>query len=61
MQFEVIQDRETQGAWRVEAINFDGDGEAYVTIFSGPDAESRAYEYAEFKNNARVRELARTA
>lgn len=61
MQHEVIQDREIQGVWRVEAINAEGDGEAYVTIFSGPDAQERAYEYAEFKNSVRERELARSA
>jgi len=34
--------------WRVEAISDDGD--CYVTIFTGPDAQQRAEEYAEWKN-----------
>ena len=35
------------GAWTVEAIG--PDGEIYQAIFLGPDAESRAYEYARLK------------
>lgn len=46
VQYEVIRDRNTPDDWRVEAINHDGDGECYVTIFSGPNAEDRAKEYA---------------
>lgn len=38
--------------WRVEAINFAGEGECYVAIFSGPLAEERAREYAAWKNGA---------
>lgn len=35
--------------YRVEKLNSDGDGGIDVTIFSGPDAEKRAVEYAEWK------------
>lgn len=35
--------------WVVWASNPYGDGEVYVTTFSGPDAEARALEYAAAK------------
>lgn len=53
MLYEVIKDTVTMDTWRVEAINACGDGEVFVTIFSGPDAEARAHEYARWKNSAR--------
>ncbi|MCI0349297.1 MAG: hypothetical protein L0Z53_07725 [Acidobacteriales bacterium] len=59
MKHEVVKDRTTLDTWRVEAINSQGDGEVYVTIFSGPDAKERAYEYADWKNN--VREFAQAS
>ena len=36
--------------WRVEAINYEGEGECYVAIFSGPQAEQRAKAYAAMMN-----------
>jgi hypothetical protein len=59
MQHEVVKDRTMLDSWRVEAINFQGDGEVYVAIFSGPDAEKRARDYADWQNG--VRELARAS
>jgi len=53
MNYEVVKDRTTMDTWRVEAIDTQGDGEVYVTIFSGPDAEQRAREYSDWKNGAR--------
>jgi hypothetical protein len=50
MIYEVAQDRIDHHDWRVEAINHDGDGEVYVTIFSGPDTQTRAEAYAAWKN-----------
>jgi hypothetical protein len=52
MSYEVMESRGVAGEWRVEAINFAGDGEVYVTIFAGPDAQARAIEYATWKNGA---------
>ena len=49
MNYEVIPDSISPGDWRVEAINDVGEGEVYVAIFSGPDAEQRAREYADWK------------
>ena len=46
MQIEVSERRDTPGAWGVEAVNVDGDGEIYMAVFSGPDAERRARDYA---------------
>ena len=42
MDWEVIEDRNHPGDWRVEAINHEGDGEVYVTIES-PRGESGCY------------------
>jgi len=53
MQYTLVKDRTTMDTWRVEAINEHRDGEVYVAIFSGPDAEQRAHEYADWKNGAR--------
>ena len=52
MTYEVLKDRAVLDTWRVEAINERGDAEVFVTIFSGPDAEHRACEYADWKNGA---------
>ncbi len=49
MDWELIEDRHHPGDWRVEATNHEGDGEVYVTIFSGPSARERAEEYAAWK------------
>ena len=35
--------------WIVEAINFERDGEVYRALFTGPEAEHRAREYADWK------------
>jgi hypothetical protein len=49
MRYEAFEDRKNPGDWRVEAINFASEGECYVAIFSGPDAQERAEEYAAWK------------
>ena len=49
MEWECFEDRKNRGDWRVEAIDFDNEGEVYVTIFSGPLARERAQEYAAMK------------
>jgi hypothetical protein len=54
MTYEIVESRDTPDEWRVEAIDHEGDGEVYVAIFSGPDAEARAREYAAFKNASGV-------
>jgi hypothetical protein len=45
MQAEAVQNSLVLGEWQTEFVNHDGDGEVYVTIFSGPDAEARAREF----------------
>jgi hypothetical protein len=50
MEYEIKQDGDE---YRVEAINYAGDGEVYVAIFAGPKAKVRAEEYAAFKNGCR--------
>ena len=59
MEYEVVEDRHEIGAWRVEATEFGpplgtGDGEIYVAVFSGPNAEARAREYAIWKAQRHV-------
>lgn len=44
LEAEVTERNDTPGSFGVEA--FGEDGECYLTIFSGPDAESRAREYS---------------
>lgn len=39
MQYTVTKDQKTMDTWRVEAIDEKSDGEVYVAIFSGPNAE----------------------
>ena len=57
MQCEIVQSRGAVDEWRVEAIDFEDEGQAYVTIFSGPDAQHRAEEYAAWKYDAVRQEL----
>lgn len=49
LEIEVVERKDTPGAWAVEAINSEGDGEIYMAIFSGPLAKNRAIEYAYMK------------
>lgn len=51
LEYEAFEDQVTRDSWRVEAIDFDSEGECYVAIFSGPGAEGRAREYASWKNS----------
>jgi len=48
--YEVVEDAIHAGDYRVEAIDTEADGEIYTAIFTGPDAEARAEEYADWKN-----------
>lgn len=48
MIWELTEDEEEPGDWRVEAVG--EDGECYVTIFSGPFARARASEYKAWRN-----------
>jgi hypothetical protein len=50
MTYEVLQDPDNPAEWRAEAIDEAGDGQCYVVVFSGPQAEERAREYAQWKN-----------
>ena len=51
--YEIAPTLDVPDEWRVEAIDYDNEGQVYVTIFSGPKAEERAVEYASFKNGTR--------
>ena len=44
---KVFEDRLSPGDWRVEWE--DEDGGVEVTIFSGPDARVRAFQYADWR------------
>lgn len=46
MKYELAESRHTHGEWVVEGIDYDGEGEIYVAIFSGPMAKERAEQYA---------------
>jgi hypothetical protein len=57
MEWECFEDRSNKGDWRVEAIDFDHEGDIYITIFSGPDSQQRAQEYAAMKSAQEDRSL----
>jgi len=48
LHYQAIRSKTTPREYVVEAIGLDG--EVYVTIFAGPDAEARASDYAAWKN-----------
>ena len=48
LKYEVIESPEFPGQWHAEAI--DDEGRVFVAVFSGPEAEERAREYADWKN-----------
>lgn len=50
LSYEAFQDHGT--VWAAEAIDFE-DGGCYRVLFSGPDSEARAKEYADWKNKLR--------
>ena len=50
MLYEVVRSHGMADEWRVEAIDDGNEGVVYVSIFSGPEAEARAQEYAGWKN-----------
>jgi hypothetical protein len=50
MNYETKESRDFKDHWHVEAI--DEEGRVFVAIFSGPDAQERAIEYAKLKNSA---------
>jgi len=51
MNYEAFQDKSSSD-WRVEAVDFENEGNVYIAIFSGPDAQARAAEYVQWKNQA---------
>ena len=61
MNFEVFVDEKTPGDWRVEAIDFENEGNIYVAVFSGPNAQVRANDYAQWQNEIRQRRPSRKA
>ena len=50
LEYEVARSTQDPDEWRVEAIDYDDEGQVYVAIFAGPEAEDRAREYAKFKS-----------
>jgi hypothetical protein len=54
---EVFPDKEFPNDWHVETIDKDS-GDIFVAVFSGPDAEERAREYAEWQESKLQRKAA---
>ncbi len=48
IKYELLRDKDIDGAWRVEALNELTD-EINIALFGGPRAESNAIEYLGFK------------
>jgi hypothetical protein len=46
---EVVRRPGRPESWAVEAIDIDGDGDAFVAVFSGPGSKTRALEYGHAK------------
>ena len=51
MRYEVEQSSERPEEYLAVAVNEDSKGERYVALFTGPDAQKRAEEYAGWKNS----------
>jgi hypothetical protein len=49
----VFADKEFPNDWRVEAIERKS-GDIFVAVFSGPDAEQRAREYANWQESRQL-------
>lgn len=49
LEVEVAERFDLPGTWTVEAVDTGSEGEIYQALFTGPEAEERAYEYARFK------------
>jgi len=56
MIYETVSVTEDPGAWLVEAIDHDSEGEVYSALFYGMNAEKRAREYAAWKSAQAGRE-----
>ena len=52
IRYAVVEDKMQPGEFRVEAIDVNRDGDAYITAFIGPDSRARAEEYALWKNGS---------
>ena len=51
MEYEVFQVKDSiEYEWRVDAIDYDSEGEIYMALFFGLKAEERAKEYAKIMN-----------
>lgn len=49
--YQVIVTDDAPDEYRVEGIDYLNEGQVYTAIFSGPEAEKRAREYADHLNN----------
>ncbi len=61
MNYDAFADKKTPGDWRVEAINFENEGNVYIAVFSGPGAQARAQDYAQWQNEIWQRRPVRKA
>jgi hypothetical protein len=48
-----MERKDEPGAWSVEVIDPTGDQSRCITVFHGPRARERAFEYARLKYGAR--------
>lgn len=46
MEYEIGESVTHLGYYSAEAVNYDGDGEIYTTVFLGPRSKERAEEFA---------------
>lgn len=50
MMYEVGESEAYPGYFSVDAVNYEGDGEIYTTVFFGARSRERAEEYAKWQN-----------
>lgn len=53
MHYECVKSDTAKDEWIVEAIDYQSEGEIYMTLFVGLKAEERAKEYTAWQNERR--------
>lgn len=58
MMYVVFQESDCPDVWVAESVDLGTGGTVYTVTFLGPDAESRAREYAEWQNRSKGKKSA---
>jgi len=52
LEYEIGESVDHPGHYSAEAVNYDGDGEIFTTVFLGPLSRERAEEFARWQNSS---------